>query len=80
MQFLLAVQSLHSVQSLQIEQALLDKQAKKSVFAIEKQVAQSNRSGSTKHSKELQGTENSSKNYKELQDTFKRSTVLVQSS
>ena len=55
MQFLLAVQSL------QIEQALLDKQVKKSVFAIEKQVAQSNRSGSTKHSKELQGTENSSK-------------------
>ena len=28
----------------------------------------------TKHRKELQGTENSAKNYKELQDTFKRST------
>ena len=31
-------------------------------------------SGPTKHRKELQGTENSAKNYKELQDTFKRST------
>ena len=30
--------------------------------------------GPTKHRKELQGTENSAKNYKELQDTFKRST------
>ena len=30
--------------------------------------------GPTTHRKELQGTENSAKNYKELQDTFKRST------